>query len=127
MGIKLQVIPKILICVSVAISSVSVLQAQELKPCNINGKFGFRDKSGNIVIPAKYDRALDFCEDLARVMQKGKWGYIDKTGLMVIPVQFDLAYSFSNGIAKVRKKMEKMGLLIKTEIFINMRAKQLSQ
>jgi len=66
-----------------------------------NGKRGFKDKKGNIVIPAKYDAAYPFSEGLAGVYVNGKWGFIDKNDNMVIPAKYDPAYPFSEGLAKV--------------------------
>jgi hypothetical protein len=45
----------------------------------IKGKWGFIDKSGKLVLPAKFDYALDFCESVARVTIgefNGKHGFI---------------------------------------------------
>lgn len=54
--------------------------------------WGFRDKSGKVVIPAKYDLVQDFSNGLAAVAtsESGsrKWGFIDKTGRMVIEPKF---------------------------------------
>ena len=46
----------------------------------INGKQGFIDEKGNMVIQPIYDRAWPFSEDLARVNLNGKESYIDKKG-----------------------------------------------
>ena len=52
-------------------------------------KYGFIDKTGNEVVPCKYDIASDFREGLAIVEMNGKRGYIDKTGREVTPVKYD--------------------------------------
>ena len=67
----------------------------------INGKYGFIDKTDTIVIPAKYDYATDFIEGLARVVIDGKYGFIDKTDTVVIPAKHDYAWPFSSGKAQV--------------------------
>ena len=71
-----------------------------------NGKYGYMDKDGNVVINPQFDRADDFSEGLARVRigdeKTGKWGYIDKEGKFVINPQFDCAEDFSEGLAKVK-------------------------
>ena len=64
-------------------------------------KYGYKDENGNIVIPAKYDDALDFSDGLALVKIKGKYGFIDKTDKLVIPAKYDDAWWFKNGKAKV--------------------------
>ena len=45
-----------------------------------NGKYGFVDKKGKIVIPLKYDNAGSFSEGLAWVEKDGKEGFVDKKG-----------------------------------------------
>ena len=67
-------------------------------------KYGYKDENGNIVIPAKYDDALDFSDGLALVKFKGKCGFIDKTDKLVIPAKYDSAWPFSEGLALVKIK-----------------------
>lgn len=52
--------------------------------CEPGGKRGYIDKTGELVIPCKYDEAHDFHDDLAMVREGRTWGFIDKTGQMVI-------------------------------------------
>ena len=90
------------------------LAAQELYSFRAtNGKDGFTDESGKIVIPAQFDEVRNFSEGLAPVKQNGKWGYIDKTGEIVIPAQFDYIGNFSEGLASV-KQNGKWGFIDKT-------------
>lgn len=69
--------------------------------------FGYIDRTGKIVIQAKFDRAYNFTPDgLALVAQydsnkEKKYGYINKKGELVIPYTFDVALPFSNGFAPV--------------------------
>jgi len=65
-----------------------------------DGKMGFFDKSGKIVIPASYDFALPFENGAARVcrgcaqerygehysMTGGQWGAVDRRGRFVVPL-----------------------------------------
>lgn len=44
------------------------------------GKYGFVDKKGDMVIPCIYDYVYSFRKGLALVKKDGKWGYIDKVG-----------------------------------------------
>jgi len=64
-----------------------------------NGKFGFADKSGAIVIAPQYEATLAFAEGLAAVSLDGKWGFIDKSGKMVIKPAFIDVKPFSEGLA----------------------------
>lgn len=76
-----------------------------------NGKgFGFIDRSGKMVIPAKYQQiqgSIDnplspsFSDGLAAVAIDSKWGFIDKTGKTIIPLLYEAAQPFINGRAQV--------------------------
>lgn len=69
-----------------------------------NGKIGFIDRTGALVIPCIYDEShVVFCDGLCSVQQDGKWGYIDKTGATVIPCVYDEAYGAGSGLAAVIK------------------------
>jgi hypothetical protein len=73
------------------------------------GKIGFIDKNGKIVLPYKYfdmpgkDNDYSFSENLAPVasLDNKKMGYIDKLGNVVIPFVFSYANQFKNGLASV--------------------------
>jgi WG repeat protein len=69
-----------------------------------NGKTGFRDLDGNVVIEPKYESAEMFSEGLSAVQltEKGKFGFINTKGEMVIPPTFEYAGSFGNGLASFR-------------------------
>ncbi len=80
------------------------------------GEFGFFDRRGKVIIPARFSFALPFSEGLAAVcadckevpegehkaMRGGKWGYINRQGALVIPAQFEEAGSFEKGRARVK-------------------------
>ena len=54
-----------------------------------DGKFGFKDYSGKLVIPRQYHFAHDFCDGMAIVVnEKGLVGYINTNGELVIPYQY---------------------------------------
>ena len=67
----------------------------------LNGKWGYINKSGKEVVPPKYDEAGFFHEGLAGVELNGKWGYINKSGKEVVPLKYDGARSFHEGLAIV--------------------------
>ena len=81
------------------------VQAQELNSFKAdNGKYGYKDQNGKVIIAPKYDIAsYDFNEGLARVSLDNKFGFIDKTGKEVIPMQYNNALYFSEGVAAVQK------------------------
>lgn len=74
-----------------------------------NGKYGFMDRNGKVVIAAKFAEAHRFSEGLAPVRTKkttmyGKgdtWGYIDKNGQWVLKPEFNETHEFRNGVARV--------------------------
>lgn len=67
----------------------------------IDGKWGFIDKAGNMVISPKFDHAEKFSEGVAAVSLECRWGYIDKAGSFVIKPQFRYASEFSQGLAAI--------------------------
>ena len=72
-----------------------------LFPVPINGKTGFINEHGKVVIPARYEDALPFSEGLAAVKHEGRWGYIDRNGKEIIPYSYRTAESFHGGVAVV--------------------------
>ncbi|HEC1792471.1 TPA: WG repeat-containing protein [Campylobacter lari] len=46
----------------------------------LNGKWGFIDKNGEIIINPIFDNVSNFKENLASVNLNGKWDFIDKNG-----------------------------------------------
>jgi hypothetical protein len=106
-------------------------------PVKVNGKIGFIDKTGKIVIEPQFDfySVGEFSEGLARasinkkVVPEGnipyeeiRWGFIDKTGKWIIPPQFVRAEDFSEGLAGVwvpgRDKIASCGYIDKSGKFI---------
>ncbi|MFN0199886.1 MAG: WG repeat-containing protein [Bacteroidia bacterium] len=67
----------------------------------INGKAGFIDNRGIVVIPPIFEEAQSFSEELAPVRIGDKWGYIDYQGERVIQPNYLYAMKFKDGIAKV--------------------------
>ncbi len=67
-----------------------------------NGKWGFINRKGNIVIDYQYDDTKDFNEGMAPVMVNGKWGFITIENELVIKPVFENVYIFSDGLAAVR-------------------------
>ncbi len=67
-----------------------------------NGKYGYMDNTGNIVIEPQFYSASGFSEGLAKVGA----GLIDKTGKIVIKLQGSFL-GFSEGLAgvKIGKKL----------------------
>jgi len=70
-----------------------------------NGKFGYSDFNGRIVIAPIFDYCWPFAEGRGRVYQEttqqGLFGYVDRVGKQVIPCRFTEASDFSEGYAVV--------------------------
>lgn len=83
-----------------------------------NGKFGYIDDRGNVVIPARFMLAGEFSEGLAFVAEAmgehPKMGYIDRSGNWAISPQFVIAQSFSEDLAAVSLDGNKYGFVDRT-------------
>lgn len=77
--------------------------SEGLKPVENNeGKYGYIDESGKVVISYQFMDAFNFSEGLAVVqVDGGKYGYVNKGGDMVIEPRFWKALPFSEGLAAV--------------------------
>lgn len=65
---------------------------------NAEGKYGYMDNQGNVIIKPVFDSAMRFMEDIAVVWKDKKAGYIDSTGNTIIPMEYDNAFPASGGI-----------------------------
>ena len=68
-----------------------------------NGKWGYKNQKGAVVIQPAYDEAFQFSEGFACVEKDSKLGFIDGEGKLVIDFIYDCANSFSDGLACVTK------------------------
>lgn len=84
--------------------------SEGLKAVEQDGKWGFVNQEGELVIPYRYNYARSFHDGLAMVKLYGKWGYIDWFGNELIPVVFDEVTSFRDSHAFVKKDGQ-VGLL----------------
>ncbi len=78
------------------------LFSEGLAPVCIDGLFGFIDKKGDVVIPARYDFAEPFHDGRAMVCRDENCGFIDHEGREVIPLQYPRAEFFVDSIAPVQ-------------------------
>jgi hypothetical protein len=78
---------------------------------SIDGKYGFIDKTGEIVIPIVYDEIEEFgdmttytSEDNLFAVKKGEnWGFVDINNKTIIPFEYESVIPFSYGITMVKK------------------------
>lgn len=75
---------------------------EEPAPIKRDGKWGFVDLEGQLVIEPQYEDAGAFSNGLAPVRTGGSWGYINQNNELVIPADFTEARSFYKGIAPVK-------------------------
>lgn len=81
-------------------------QKEQLTPDSIvkfcrQGKWGYKDWKGNVLIQPVYDNAYPFREDRACVEKDGLLGFIDKKNELIIDYKYDSATSFAEGLAAV--------------------------
>ncbi|MEG1609085.1 MAG: WG repeat-containing protein, partial [Clostridia bacterium] len=93
------------------------LPREQLTPESIvkfcrQGKWGYKDWKGNVLIQPTFDEAYSFYEGMACVERAGKLGFINAKGEVVIDFVYDTATSFSEGFASVTKD-EKTGYIDK--------------
>lgn len=97
------------------------------------GQFGFIDKTGQVIIPIKYESGTSRIfedssyfdvivagltdkiknSDLIKAKLNGKYGFINKTGKEVIPFKYELAENFLEDLAVVSSN-EKYGFIDQT-------------
>jgi hypothetical protein len=98
-----------MVTASLAVSA----RAQQAKPdrlgppdgllaITVNGKQGFIDLNGRIVIPPTFDNVWQFSEGLASAWQNGLVGFIDRSGKFVIPPRYQYGKAFHDGLAEVQ-------------------------
>jgi hypothetical protein len=72
------------------------------RPIKIGDRYGYRDKTGMIVIDPLFDEAGEFISGLARMKVDGKLGCIDTQGRVVVEPQWDQLHYFRDDLALVR-------------------------
>ena len=68
---------------------------------NLDDKFGFIDKKGQVVIPFQFDEVTRFVDGLARVNILGKWGFINPQGKLEIKADYHFSFDFVEGFCFV--------------------------
>lgn len=87
-------------------ADVDILTNDEIIAVSKDGKWGFAQSNGKILIEPVYEDARSFSNGLAAVKKDGKWGFIDRDGNLVIDYQFSNAgYMSAEGICPVRTDM----------------------
>lgn len=68
------------------------------------GKWGYRDSSGEVVVPHQYNAVSSFSGGLAVVVYNDLYGAIDTSGKVVVPFKYDYLGDFSNGLSLFTKE-----------------------
>ena len=87
-------------------STLDRLFSQGLLGVRINGKWGFIDDTGKIVIDFIYDEVTQFDSNRNSIVKKnGKWGLINSNGDIVLDFLYDsiLDYDFKHKVIKSKK------------------------
>ena len=76
-------------------------------PISINGKYGYMNRMGDIVIPPNFQFAGHFINGLAIVGNDDEYGAINKAGKLIIPFSYSSLTDFIQGraIAEVEGKL----------------------
>lgn len=63
----------------------------KLYPKQKDGKWGFEDKNGKIVVECKYDYVTELNKyGFASIKQDGKWGAIDESGKVIVESKYEI-------------------------------------
>lgn len=79
------------------------ISRDSLVPVRIDGKWGYTDMDGKVVIVARYEDARMFSEELGAVRLGGNFGYINRKDEFVIQPQYWKVKDFSENLAAVRR------------------------
>lgn len=81
-----------------AASTVAACNTDDLERFEENGKYGFKDPNGKVVIPCLYDNVFWSWENgFRKVAIDGKAGYINSTGKVIVPVEYDFVSYMKDG------------------------------
>lgn len=83
----------------------------------VNGRWGFVDRSGTLAIPPTFDEVHDFSSGLAAAQKNEKWGFIDQQGNWVIAPTWSNIRPFSEGLAAVEQN-EQWGYIDRTGAWV---------
>lgn len=103
--------------ISLFILTVPAIAAQtpNLYPFKQNGKIGFIDKTGKVIIePLKLEGWGMFHEGLNKVKMNGKWGFIDTSGKIAVEPKFEEAFNFMPDNKAPVKENGKWGFIDRT-------------
>jgi len=94
-------------------------ESDSLRCVKSNGKWGFIDRKGKLVINYQFDKPAEFIESIhgAFVYRSTGVGKIDKKGTVLIPLQYDALRYVSHDLVSLVKD-GKQGLAVKNQVLI---------
>lgn len=86
------------------VENTEVYPNKKLHTIQKDGKWGFCDENGNVVVTCEYDIATELNQyGFAGIKKAGKWGVIDETGNVIVEPTYELdTYYFPQFIGKYR-------------------------
>lgn len=90
--------------VSGCAASIPKNSSDALSPYYENGKYGYIDSLGNVVVKPKFNEAFHFSEGFGAARLDGNFGYINRNGEFVLPAVYDFAHPFEGGRAMIYLK-----------------------
>ena len=87
---------------SLSIASSGDQGGSELFPAISEGKTGYINREGELVIPHLFEDGREFSQGLAAVLVDGRWGYVNTKGEITIRPVYQEVGTFSDGLAWVR-------------------------
>lgn len=81
----------------IVLLSVQTASAQSiLRKQKKEGKWGFVDTSGNLIIDYQYQNVYDFYQNITLVKKENLWGFINDKGETIVPFGFSKVQKYAN-------------------------------
>jgi hypothetical protein len=82
-----------------AVADARAGEVVDLWPVQVNGKWGYINHAGELIVPAEFDSAGEFRDTFAALVKRdGKWGCLDGVSCsLLVPVEFDFVHDPRSG------------------------------
>ena len=90
----------------IVLLSVQTASAQSiLRKQKKDGKWGFVDTSGNLIIDYQYQNVYDFYQNVTLVKKSNLWGFINNKGETIVPLELSESQKYANsGVIRAKKE-----------------------
>ncbi len=75
----------------------------DLMPCERDGKWGYKLKSGKEIIKPQFEDCRSFSEGTGAVRTTTGWGFVNRNGEFLVNPRFDQVLDFAGGLAALRE------------------------